>query len=219
MAWIDDDVAYAKHPGSNWVYNKLTLAEKLDYVCGPAGVAVPETGEYIIRPIMNLAGMGVGATIVECKKGKTPTTQPGYFWCEAFKGRHITADFVFRKGEMFCTFVAEGWNDRTNLVRFSKWKRLEKLPDECFIPTVIESACCPDHFNLEFVDGKIIECHLRHGNQNFPEKATEIIPVWADCDQAFHAIYSEAGYLFKDDDQDAWGNIDPSTKRIGFYYK
>ena len=38
MAWIDDDVAYAKYPGAHWVYNKLTLAEKLEYVCGPAGI-------------------------------------------------------------------------------------------------------------------------------------------------------------------------------------
>ena len=85
-----------------------------------------------------------------------------YFWCEAFTGRHITADFVFRKGEMFCTFVAEGWNDRNNLVKFNKWKKLDELPEEC-IQNLIESACNPNIANLEFVDGKIIEA-LRHGN-------------------------------------------------------
>ena len=218
MAWIDDDVAYAKYPGAHWVYNKLTLAEKLEYVCGPAGIKVPKAGEYIIRPMMNLAGMGANAKIIEVAKGKVPTWEPGYFWCEAFTGRHITADFVFRKGEMFCTFVAEGWNDRNNLVKFTKWKKLDELPEECHIPNLIESACNPNHFNLEFVDGKIIECHLRHGNQNFPEKATEIIPVWSDADEMFHATWSEAGYSFKPDDQDAMGNL-TEFKRIGFYYK
>ena len=51
---ILDEEAYASHPGSAWVYNKLTLSEKLGHVCGPAGTVVPETGEYIIRPMMNI---------------------------------------------------------------------------------------------------------------------------------------------------------------------
>ena len=57
-------------PVPSWVYNKLTLAEKLEYVCGPAGIKVPKAGEYIIRPMMNLAGMGANAKIIEVKKAK-----------------------------------------------------------------------------------------------------------------------------------------------------
>ena len=74
------------------------------------------------------------------------------------------------------TFVAEGWNDRNNQVKFTKWKKLDELPEECSHSNLIESACNPNPLNLEFVDGKIIECHLRHGNpKTLPEKATEII--------------------------------------------
>ena len=68
---------------------------------------------------------------------------------------------------MFCTFVAEGWNDRNNQVKFTKWKKLDELPEE-IISNVIESACNSKLLaNLEFVDGKIIECR-RHGNQIKP---------------------------------------------------
>ena len=75
--YMNDDEAYHKFPGSNWVYNKLQLSEKLEYHCGPAGTKVDREGEYIIRPITNLSGMGAGAKIVTCKKGKIPTHWDG----------------------------------------------------------------------------------------------------------------------------------------------
>ena len=42
---IDDDAPYANNLVPR-VYNKLTLAEKLEYVCGPPGIKVHR--EYII---------------------------------------------------------------------------------------------------------------------------------------------------------------------------
>jgi hypothetical protein len=213
---IFDEEAYASHPGSNWVYNKLTLSEKLGYVCGPAGVKVPESGEYIIRPIMNLSGMGIKAKIVECKKGKTPTWEPGLFWCEVFKGRHISADFLYRKGERFTKFVSEGFNSKKELYKFTRWDKLEKLPEECDIPTWLDSTLNPNHCNVEFIDGKIIEVHLRHGT-DFPENATTIIPIWKDSDQQEHHTWMSAGYTYIDNPDDADGHLD--NPRVGFYYK
>ncbi len=214
---IYDDEAYHKHPGSNWVYNKLILSEKLGYKCGPAGTKVTESGEYVVRPIINLSGMGAGASIIKCKSGEIPTQEPGYFWCESFTGKHITADFIWRKGEMYCTFVAQGWNSKKDLVKFSKWKKLKKLPEGYEIPTWLESSLSPHRINVEWIDGNIIEIHLRHGSQDFPEGATEIIPVWEGDDVQTHTTWIEGGYTFKPDEDDADGNISP--KRIGFYYK
>lgn len=212
-----DDEAYHKFPGSNWVYNKLVLSEKLEYHCGPAGTKVGKDGEYIVRPITNLSGMGAGATIVHCKKNKVPTNEPGYFWCEVFEGDHITADFIFRKGERYNTFVAQGWNNKKDLVRFSRWQKLDKLPEECMIPTWLEGALSPNQCNVEWVGGKIIEVHLRHGNADFPENATEVIPMWEGDDVQAHSTWLEGGYTFIPNEDDADGNISP--KRIGFYYK
>lgn len=212
---ILDEEAYASHPGSAWVYNKLTLSEKLGYVCGPAGTVVPETGEYIIRPMMNLSGMGANAKIVECKKGKTPTWEPGYFWCEVFEGRHISADFVYRKGERFTKFVSEGFNSKKELYKFSKWIKLQTLPEDCEIPDWLNSVLTPKHCNIEFIGGKIIEVHLRHSS-DFPDNATTIIPIWADSDQQDHHTWGDAGYTYVDNPDNADGNI--PNARVGFYY-
>ena len=45
-------------PEHLWIYNKLFLSQRLGYTCGPAGLEVPKPGFYIVRPCMNLMGMG-----------------------------------------------------------------------------------------------------------------------------------------------------------------
>ena len=51
------------HPDDLWIFDKLILAKKLGYLCGPADVAVPKSDNYIVRPCVNLAGMGIGAEL------------------------------------------------------------------------------------------------------------------------------------------------------------
>ena len=36
------------HPDDLWIFDKLILAKKLGYLCGPADVAVPESDNYIV---------------------------------------------------------------------------------------------------------------------------------------------------------------------------
>ena len=60
---MTDEDQYKKYPRHRNFFNKLWLAEQLGYVCGPAGVDVPKPGVYVVRPIMNLDGMGAGARV------------------------------------------------------------------------------------------------------------------------------------------------------------
>jgi hypothetical protein len=77
---LDDSVAYDKYPHHrNW-YNKLWLSEKLGYRCGPAGVNVLFDEEYIVRPVMNLEGMGAGAKTVKMDPYEYITIPPGHFY-------------------------------------------------------------------------------------------------------------------------------------------
>ena len=55
QAWLSCDVA------DLWIFDKLILSRKLDYICGPVDVDVPSPGNYIVRPCVNLAGMSRGA--------------------------------------------------------------------------------------------------------------------------------------------------------------
>lgn len=75
---MDDCDSYLKYPHHrNW-FNKLWLSEMLGYKCGPCGVEIPEDGTYVVRPIYNLSGMGIGAELKQLKKDDI-STPPGYF--------------------------------------------------------------------------------------------------------------------------------------------
>ena len=44
-----------------WALDKLILSRKLGYNCGPTGLDVPVAGVYIVRPCVNMLGLGLGA--------------------------------------------------------------------------------------------------------------------------------------------------------------
>ena len=46
----DDEVWDTANIEDLWVFDKLILAKKLGYQCGPAGGWTPESKNYIIRP-------------------------------------------------------------------------------------------------------------------------------------------------------------------------
>ena len=103
------------HLDDLWIFDKLILARKLGYLCGPADVAIPESNNYIVRPCVNLAGMSIGAEIRFLEKGKWDL-ESGYFWCEVFEGRHLSVDYaidpksrVIEQGE-----TIEGFRNRAN---------------------------------------------------------------------------------------------------------
>ena len=92
----DDTTWENVDPNDAWALDKLVLAKKLGYNCGPAGVNVPESGEYIVRPCVNAMGLGLGAR-KEFLEKDTAHIKPGYFWCEMFEGRHLSVDYSFGK--------------------------------------------------------------------------------------------------------------------------
>ena len=81
---MEDPDCWEKYSHLRLYFNKLWLADELKYICGPCGVPVPKDGKYIIRPIYNLTGMGIGAEIKYLKKGEN-IIKPGYFWSEFFE--------------------------------------------------------------------------------------------------------------------------------------
>ena len=68
------------HPKDLWVYNKLILSRILGYTCGPSGTDVPKSDFYIVRPCMNLLGMGRLSRIEYIEKS-TDDFHPSEFWC------------------------------------------------------------------------------------------------------------------------------------------
>ena len=58
---LDDYHAWQAYPHYRWIFNKLEVSLRLGYHAGPAGIPVQRTGYYIIRPVYNPYGMGIGA--------------------------------------------------------------------------------------------------------------------------------------------------------------
>lgn len=161
------------HEDDLWVYNKLIIAKKLGHLCGPTGVPVPFGGDYIVRPIFNLLGMGRNARI-ESLKGSTDHLHPSEFWCEIFKGEHLSVDFYQKK----TILVVKGTRDtEDSLYKWKKWEKIEKSIDFPEILNNLKGSY--DYINCEFISDKLIEVHFRQ-NSDFRYNNTIAIPVWGE---------------------------------------
>jgi len=208
-----DDQAYLKYPQHHKWFNKLYISEVFGYTCGPAGLHVPKDGTYVIRPIYNLSGMGVGATVKQLKKGDC-STPAGYFWCEYLLGKHYSATYEFQhgvKGEWKPISCWEGTNTPSNLTRFVEWKRSDYIPE---VPRALNELSDVKRINVEFKGNDVIEVHLRES----PDPDYDhIIPVWASDFGRKKQYMEQHGFQFIEAYDDADKQLD--DPRIGFLVK
>ena len=153
-----------------WALDKLILSKKLGYNCGPAGIDVPKAGDYIVRPVLNAKGLGLGAEKMHLKDDTThlPT---GTFWCEWFEGRHLSVDYIKGK-QVLCV---EGFKSKDTFTKWDKWIRVdEQIPLD---PVIKKYFGNKPRLNVEYIGGKVIEMHFRQ-NEDFKGNIQEFIPVW-----------------------------------------
>lgn len=154
-----------------WIYDKLILSKRLGHYCGPAGIAPDHSGEYVVRPISNYRMMGRGSSIIHIDAGRD-IIPDGYFWCEVFRGRHLTFDY--NRGVQ--SLAVEGFKDSDRTDRFTSWKKTNDVFD---LPEMLlEVAVKYEWMNIEVIDNKIIEVHLRYNDDFAGHDADEIIPIW-----------------------------------------
>ena len=169
----DSDFWNIVDPKNLWVTDKLILAKRLGYLCGPAGVKVPEDGYYVVRPCVNYRMMGRGASI-QYLYADEDSIPDGFFWCEPFEGRHLSFDYHY--GEQI--LAVEGFRDENRLDRFSMWRKTRdvySLPD--FLQEIANTS---EWFNVEVIGNRIIECHFRFNDDFANHSSNIIIPVWKD---------------------------------------
>jgi len=176
------------HNEDLWVYNKLFLSRVLEYNCGPAGVSVPKPDFYIVRPSLNLMGMGRYSRI-EHLESNTEHLHPSEFWCEVFEGEHLSVDFYKKQ----CSLVVRGLRKPDSpLYKWSKWEKIERKIE---YPSILEKLVGNyDWINCEFIGNKLIEVHFRR-NSDFKHNNSIAIPIWKEDNH----IDSEYRYI-KDED-------------------
>jgi hypothetical protein len=166
----EDLVWKTADPNDLWVMDKLILSRKLGYNCGPVGLDVPTPGYYIVRPCVNMLGLGLGAQKVwlDCETMHLPL---GYFWCEWFEGRHLSVDY--HRGLQ--TLCVEGIKPENTFSKWSEWRRTKDYVNR---PSLIMPFLQRyEWVNCEFIGGKLIEVHFRH-NEDFEGGIDHFIPVW-----------------------------------------
>ena len=172
-----DEENYPNIPKEDrWLYNKLAIAEKQDLVCGLREIPVPKHQHYIIRPIYNLSGLGLGATKEYLTPNLTEQLVPkGYFWVEELYGKHISVDYTNGKP----TLTVEGIKKQYTLKYWDKWVKISNSkapkPPEWLIPYLEKYTTV----NVEYIGSNIVEVHLNRGNPDFEGHSyKELIPVY-----------------------------------------
>lgn len=145
-----------------WIFNKLILAEKLGHSCGPIGTRPSAQTDVIVRPQMNIFGMGRGGFFQYnqwpfAAWDNAPNANPGYFWCERFTGRHAYTIFVDDVAR-YCAYsesVTIGANQR--------WVGVEDtgLTEIPALPAVLQGIS--KYLYVESIGGSIIEVSPRAG--------------------------------------------------------
>ena len=159
------------HLNDTWVYNKLVLNQRLGHLCGPTGCPVSYSGNYIVRPCINLLGMGRFSRIEWIEKS-TDHLHPAEFWCEIFKGEHLSVDFQNKESKL----VVLGTRDHTDPLY--KWKQWTKIDHKVEFPSILNDLSGDyEWINCEFIDNHLIEVHFRR-NPDFRYGNTVAIPVW-----------------------------------------
>jgi len=169
-----EDEFLSINPKDLWVYNKLQLSRLLNYNCGPVGMNVHSSGLYIVRPSINFLGMSRNARKIHLKPSVSTEDllHPGEFWCEIFKGEHLSVDFHYYEPVL----VVKGFrNLKKPLYKWTSWCKVSRFIK---FPEILNDL--KGHYewiNCEFIGDKLIEVHFRP-NPDFRYENHVAIPVW-----------------------------------------
>lgn len=211
MEYRTDIEAYENCPPEyRWAFNKLEVCNRMGYYANPSEIPVSKTALYCVKPIINLNGMGKGSTQVLLQSGES-YDKPGYFYMDWFNGKHLSVDYN-NKGEVLSVY--EGiQHDVSKLWKWDMWIRRSETIAPAFPKELEELFDVSDYFNIEWIDGKLIEIHLRQTDA--VERLFDIyIPQFQDGTVGKNFELSEKGYIFIAAEDTA-----SEKRRIGFWTK
>jgi len=161
----NDIEAYILYPKYNIVYNKLEIAKFQNLNCNPLPI-LPNKYPIIIKPIINLLGMGLNAKKIKTEKQLDKYLTSGFFWCEYLDGKHYSWDLILKEGKIIYYTTFQGY--KKTFGTFSKWIE-EKREMIDIIEKMIEYYLSDftGSVNIETLNDKIIEVHLRLGDIDF----------------------------------------------------
>ncbi len=191
----EDGDAYLLFPKFRWIYNKLLIAESQGLACGLHGMA-PETFPVFSKPVYNMRGMGAGSRIFRTSRDYQLNQRPGHMWMELLKGEHVSTDAAVVDGEPRWWRHVTGKSIDEGM--FDYWAVLAEahpqIEDDCgqWLRTNLRGYT--GMVNLETIDARIIEVHLRFSDQ-WPDL------YGAGWTEALVRLYAEGVWDYPDDDR------------------
>lgn len=179
---VNDTNAWTLNPKHQPIYNKLLIAQAQGITAAPCGVdplsmGVKSDDKVFVKPITNLSGMSLGAGVYSV--ATLPNT-PGSFWSEYLIGQQTSTDCLVLDGDVkwFAhTLAAEEKNKQRPIY----WHIGVELPAlqpiiKVFVKQHLNgyTGIC----NLEMIDDKIIEVHLRGSNAFYDFYGDGFIQQW-----------------------------------------
>lgn len=172
----NDVKAWPLFPEYRWVYNKMAICrtqptKNIKYA--PVDVH-PDIGDYpiIVKPIINLKGMGVGSRKISTQTEYDRMTTPsGYFWSTYFTGKHYSIDLLIQDGQILWSAVFQGHLSKPGLFKYWETVPFTDIPNHhrdhirSWVNENLEgyTGCV----NMETIGGTIIEVHLRMGDLSY----------------------------------------------------
>ena len=202
-----DIEAWKKNSLHRWIYLKSNLCDIQNIKWYPCPVE-PYVDDYpvIIRPLINLSGMGSEVIIANNVKEYRDSCCFGYFATPFLHGEHTSHDFNIINGVAKSETIFKGHKDSSNefVGTFLYWELInvnsepEITNNLKLLLNKMKNYSGP--LNIECIDSKIIEAHLRNGDIDITKhlnKPLYLVPIW--------------GTIYDDDDID----IDNLLKQPG----
>jgi hypothetical protein len=236
----DDADAWIMYPKYNFLYNKMFICKFQDIKFDPMPI-YPNKYPVVIKPIINLMGMGLNAIKINNDKEFLKHIDNNHFWSECFNGEHISWDIILRNGQIIFFTCFKGIKNKI-FGAFNYWKliKIKKLPKIIIKLINIHLDGYTGCLNIETIGNKMIECHLRIGdadqlpkeyirlfylnyidkNINIKDELSKLefkndifmIPVWQKINE-YHDLNKIYEYL-----QKTWENKIIANNQIQLYY-
>jgi len=162
----DDPESWRLFPHHRWVFNKLLICATQGLEHGPHGVPPPRYPVFS-KPVYNLKGMGAGSRVIHSSAEYADAETPGHMWMALLEGEHVSTDAAVIDGK------AVWWRHASGIAggggTFDHWKiaaesrpQLERRLGAWLLEHL---SGYTGMINLETIDQRIIECHLRFSDQ------------------------------------------------------